>query len=113
MTRAPMTVAGLIPNRALANTIRETVGERGVTEGTRAAPAVEGAGARIVLCVDVSGSMSSEASIGHESDGLSRLDLVKHALRTLVAGLGDDTVLSVVEYTDSASVVAHAARLTA
>jgi len=62
----------------------------------------------ICCSIDVSGSMCSECSIktaaGVESDGLSTLDVVKHAVSTIIALLEPEDRLSLVEFSSSASV---------
>ena len=64
----------------------------------------------ICCVVDVSGSMDDEATVKGadgktESHGLSILDVVKHALKTIIMGLSDNDRFSLVKYSDSASVV--------
>lgn len=60
----------------------------------------------IVLVIDVSGSMSSEARIpgssDQESTGLSILDLVKHACRTILSTLDEGDRLAIVTFSNSA-----------
>jgi uncharacterized protein YegL len=59
----------------------------------------------IVLVVDTSGSMGSDASIqGAESSGLSMLDIVKHAVKTVIKTLGSKDRLALVSYSNHASV---------
>ena len=63
----------------------------------------------VCAVVDVSGSMASEATIKtgqeNESHGLSMLDVVKHALNTIIELLGPNDRLSVVAYHSTARVV--------
>ncbi|EXJ74588.1 uncharacterized protein A1O5_02884 [Cladophialophora psammophila CBS 110553] len=66
----------------------------------------------IVLVIDVSGSMSSAAPLPDAEDdnereaaGLSVLDLVKHAARTILQTLGDGDRLGIVTFSDDAKVV--------
>lgn len=64
----------------------------------------------ICCVIDVSGSMASEVKAKDESGkaesfGLTCLDLVKHSVKTLIANLGDKDRLSIVAFTDSASVI--------
>jgi ubiquitin/Mg-chelatase subunit ChlD len=65
--------------------------------------------ADVCAVVDVSGSMSSEATIKtgqeNESHGLSLLDVVKHALNTIIEVLGPNDRLSLVAYSTTARVV--------
>ena len=76
------------------------------------APTGPAARAPVNVCavVDVSGSMGELARVkdrtGAEvSDGLSLLDVVKHALRTIAHGLGPNDRMSVVAYSTIARVV--------
>ena len=69
----------------------------------------------IVLVIDVSGSMSAAAPLpGPEDDndreatGLSVLDLVKHAARTILETLGPGDRLGIVTFSDDATVRTHA-----
>lgn len=63
-----------------------------------------------VCCViDISGSMADEAKIQNEAGknegfGLSILDLVKHAVRTIISSLGDNDRLSLVTFSTQAKV---------
>jgi len=64
----------------------------------------------IVCVVDVSGSMGSVAKVQNENgdvedDGLTYLDVVKHATRTIIRTLGEDDVFSLVSYHSNATVV--------
>jgi hypothetical protein len=60
-----------------------------------------------IICVlDISGSMDSEATEGQskESDGFSRLDLVKHSVNTIIHALEEGDLLGVVTFSDKARV---------
>lgn len=61
----------------------------------------------IVLVIDVSGSMSSEARIPgssvEESTGLSVLDLVKHACRTILSTLDERDRLAIITFSNNAT----------
>jgi Mg-chelatase subunit ChlD len=60
----------------------------------------------IVCVVDVSGSMSDSAIIkGAEDNGLSLLDIVKHALKTIVVTLSDTDRFALVTYSNQARVI--------
>ncbi|CAM9747123.1 unnamed protein product [Chrysoparadoxa australica] len=64
----------------------------------------------VCLCIDVSGSMGSEASIQNEkgeteSHGLSLLDIVKHAGKSVIKTLSPSDRLSIVAYSSGASQV--------
>jgi Mg-chelatase subunit ChlD len=58
----------------------------------------------IVLVVDVSGSMGNEATTkGVESSGLCLLDIVKHAVKTIISVLDDRDRLSLVSFSNAAN----------
>lgn len=60
-----------------------------------------------VICVlDISGSMDTEATPGGavQSDGFTRLDLVKHSVNTIINSLENGDVLGIVTFSDSARV---------
>lgn len=64
----------------------------------------------VVCVIDVSGSMGEEAKIKTEVDsketyGFTTLDLVKHAMRTIIKSLTKDDKLSLVSFSNSATVV--------
>jgi len=61
----------------------------------------------ICCVVDISGSMGAQASIASstgetESDGLSLLDIVKHAVKTIICTLGPQDRLAIVAYSSNA-----------
>jgi Mg-chelatase subunit ChlD len=62
----------------------------------------------VFICIiDVSGSMGSEASIatnGAENDGFTRLDLVKHSVKTIINVLDIHDMLAIVAFTETASI---------
>jgi hypothetical protein len=65
----------------------------------------------VVLVIDVSGSMADDAPVPgvedgkpRESTGLSILDLVKHASRTILETLGQNDRLGIVTFSDDATV---------
>jgi uncharacterized protein YegL len=63
----------------------------------------------ICCVIDVSGSMSTEVTIqtehGEESHGLSQLDLVKHAMKTIIKSMEKTDILSIVSYSNQAKVI--------
>ena len=60
----------------------------------------------IVVVVDVSGSMGMNATTtGVESTNLTILDIVKHAVKTIIATLNEKDRLSVVSFSDSAHTI--------
>jgi hypothetical protein len=61
--------------------------------------------ATICCVVDTSGSMSTDASVqGVESTGLSMLDIVKHALRTIITTLGSRDRLALVSFSSQGKI---------
>ncbi|KAJ3241978.1 hypothetical protein HDU81_008850 [Chytriomyces hyalinus] len=69
--------------------------------------AVSRAPVRIVAIVDLSGSMDDTVSVPsaagtRESDGLTLLDIVKHAVKTIIASLSDGDHLAIVSFSDDA-----------
>ena len=64
----------------------------------------------VVVCsIDVSGSMCAMAKVkndqgNEECNGLSQLDLVKHAIRTVISCLGEEDSLGLVDFHSNASV---------
>ncbi|KAJ3357238.1 hypothetical protein HDU83_008051 [Entophlyctis luteolus] len=73
----------------------------------------------IVCVVDLSSSMDSPAAIAStaggpkEADGLSLLDIVKHAVKTIIASLGPADSLAVVSFSDMATVEFEMCRMDA
>lgn len=70
----------------------------------------------IVCIIDVSGSMGGQATtqgVGAEAPNLSLLDLVKHAVKTIINTLGDADRLAIVSFSDSATVVCQLTLMTA
>lgn len=64
----------------------------------------------ICCVVDVSGSMSNDALLQGEdgsmsAHGLSVLDVVKHALRTIIANLGVHDRMALVSYSNAATII--------
>lgn len=59
-----------------------------------------------IICVlDISGSMDCEATqSGGESDGFTRLDLVKHSVNTIINTLEGDDVLGIVTFSNQARI---------
>ncbi|KAL0213132.1 hypothetical protein RCL1_006758 [Eukaryota sp. TZLM3-RCL] len=61
-----------------------------------------------ICIIDVSGSMDCNCSLPNpngEDDGLSRLDLIKHALRTLIELMNENDHIALVTFSSSARVV--------
>ncbi|KAJ3072788.1 hypothetical protein HDU98_002948 [Podochytrium sp. JEL0797] len=70
-------------------------------------PAAQRPPVRVVCVVDLSGSMDDTVSVGtstgtRESDGLTILDIVKHAVKTIISSLADGDQLAIVSFSDQA-----------
>lgn len=144
VTRLPMTLSDLRPNRALKELIDSkviTLDPEDVTEGSVSLgvasqePVYEDPdidvvcnfdGNNIHLClqpgngnkrvpvdiccvIDKSGSMNTETEIKTqegqvERNGLTVLDVVKHAVKTIIESLGDQDRISIVSFSDAALV---------
>lgn len=144
ITRQPMDVSQLVPNRALKATIEEMVSSKLHIENIPLADlpnlpelqlelsAVKGDtksylqlavippddGARqpaVFICViDISGSMNEEATLntGIEKAPFSRLDLVKHSVKTVACMLSDNDYLGLVAFNEAASTIMPLTRMT-
>ncbi|KAG9085851.1 hypothetical protein FRC06_003416, partial [Ceratobasidium sp. 370] len=89
------------------------------TEPKSAGEKMMGKRAPLDLClvIDVSGSMDSEAPVPGEQDknettGLSVLDVVKHATRTIIESMDDDDRVAIVTFSDSSEIVAPLTHMT-
>ena len=71
----------------------------------------------VIAMLDVSGSMGTEASLPNdttgESQGFSRLDLVKHSMRTIKELLNEKDHLAIITFSDRAEVKMQLARMNA
>jgi hypothetical protein len=133
ITRSHMTAEELVPNRALRSAIEHYTTSRPPpapsvslfkpepvtltvvkpTDGgdihVQIATPADGERKPIVVLamIDNSGSMDAPAGAveGGEQNGLSRLDLVKHATNTIAAMLGDQDKLGIVSFTTTARTV--------
>lgn len=122
-SRQPLTMADLIPNRAMKSVIEDWIQRTGYVEEDamqtdqvqyrlisiipKKAPRRMPIDVRFVI--DISGSMGNSAAIntgnGVEEFGLSLLDIAKHAVRTCINILCDDDVFSIIAYTTRAKMV--------
>lgn len=96
-TREDMTINRLIPNMILRDIIQ---GSSVVNVQTDITPE----NTRKIYClIDRSGSMGCRIETkGYETDGFNRLDLVKHAVRTIIHSLTTDYSLGIVTFSANA-----------
>lgn len=132
MTRNPMSIHDLVPNRALkdaidailtgnptpvtaappVHSVQDTTRVEQITSGSTVRvtvhpPEGQAEGIDICLCIDASGSMGGivKASRNVESDGLTRLDLAQHSAKTIINGCREQDRVSIVRFSNRASVV--------
>ena len=140
-TNLPLVSTNLIANIALRNTIRDMLAKQPLHFQTpklvgkfankalvaKAYPAgvaavhltVKGQEPEVrqpivlLAIVDTSGSMgeSTDDEKSAEAYGFSRLDLVKHTVRTMAAVLGDDDMLAIITYSTNAKIVLRPTRM--
>ena len=68
----------------------------------------------LISLIDISGSMASEASTNEkdgETHGFSRLDLVKHSLKTIIQSSNDKVELGLIPFSESAHVLMHPTKM--
>ena len=133
ITRTPMTIHDLIPNRALRELIEASNGQAQAASTSATSIAIrmpqvepeinvqqcdntanisikfpdidERPPVNIVCVIDVSGSMANLASIpGNESSGLTILDVVKHAVHTIIKSMEKDDKLALVIFSSIAEI---------
>jgi len=137
ITRSPMTVGGLTPNIAVRSQIDRLLG----SNAGSSLPAFKNAGLSVASEVykdtlhvrveatgpqqrqpivllgilDKSGSMDESADLPGETEslGFTRLDLVKHAVRTLASILTDDDMFGIISFSTTADVDLRPTRMTA
>ena len=69
----------------------------------------------VIAMLDVSGSMGTEASLPKdttgESQGFSRLDLVKHSMKTIKELLNENDYLAIITFSDRAEISMHLTKM--
>jgi hypothetical protein len=119
ITRNPMSLSDLKPNRALKDLIQAYLGNPEsivpplikssfVKRTTQREPAM------IIMIADTSGSMDEICSNKNSSEKMNftRLDLVKHTMRTIIESLGEDDSLGLVQFNSSAKALTNIVNLT-
>jgi Mg-chelatase subunit ChlD len=138
ITRQPMDVLQLVPNRALKAMIEEIVNGKPHVESIPLAdnpqlialdlqlsavkindrkghlqisitPPEEGPRqpSAFICCIDISGSMNEEVENTH----FSRLDLVKHSVKTISQMMSDNDYLGLIAFNDSATTIMQFTRM--
>jgi uncharacterized protein YegL len=128
ITRNPMTVDSVFPNRALKSMIERWKEDTGITQYKRTAtesklaepslsPLEELGRKPVVLfaLIDNSGSMCSQCgnNASGENDGYNRLDLVKHTLNTIITTLTEQDKICIIKFNTVAEIVVPVTALTA
>ena len=109
MTREPMTVDQLKPNYALRTAIERWISENGaIPQANASRPVTDGENEVLVLAIlDTSGSMDESATNVQSQETLdfSRLDLVKHSMKTVASmlNLKDNTYMGIIGFNSYAN----------
>ncbi len=106
ITRNPLTIDSLVPNRALKDLIDNYLGIIHTKE-TYDHIDLDRLPLNIIMVADVSGSMSEICRDKHitESINYTRLDLVKHTMRTIIESLTHHDKLSIIKFNNSAEIL--------
>ncbi len=108
ITRNPMTIDNLVPNRALKDLISNYLGMNQIT----ATPPVSGEVEQverdpvsIIALIDISGSMQEICKNGNSTEQINftRLDLVKHTMTTIVNSLSFNDKLALIKFNGEAT----------
>lgn len=71
---------------------------------------------KLVVLIDISGSMSQSVSDmksqNGESDGFSRLDLIRHTMKTIIESLSDSDELCIIKFNSVANLVCNFTKMT-
>lgn len=109
----------LIPNIALRNTIEEFFNKDCVVpmeiekkDTLNVLSTIKRNPIHIICVIDTSGSMRSVTTLGEVNNGFSRLDLVKHSLRTIVATLLETDLLTIIPFNTRAHISLNRAKMT-
>jgi len=123
ITRRPLYVENLVPNRALKNLIEEyCAANPSYTDMPVALPRppatepipLDRKPIMLFAVIDNSGSMGEPCggSSNEEDDGFTRLDLVKHTMNTIITSLTKYDQICLIKFSTSAEVIAHVTKLT-
>jgi hypothetical protein len=113
ITRNPMTIDDLRPNRALKDTIDEFIGSTNVVQPISTIPEIDTSIGRdpvnIIMIADTSGSMQENCDIDGmiEKLNFTRLDLVKHTMKTVVEALSPNDNLALLRFSYKAKILSN------
>ena len=107
ITRNPMNITSLVPNRALKNLIEQSLGlQTSTTKMTdKQHKTVKRDNITTIILADVSGSMQeicSNRNSGEETF-YTRLDLVKHTINTIIESLTEDDHMGLIKFENCAT----------
>lgn len=118
ITRKPLRIENLVPNRALKTIIdeyRASLPPDVVLPVPVSEPCpLDRKPIMLFAVIDNSGSMGEPCggSGNEEDDGFSRLDLVKHTMNTIITSLTKYDKVCLIKFSSSAEVIAHVTALT-
>jgi len=112
ITRNPMSLSQLVPNRALKELIEKFMKDNTLSPPDIVSNSTSGETTHlvtngptcIIMIADTSGSMGEtcDNSNGVEKMGFTRLDLVKHTMNTIVESLSSEDMIALVEFNSRA-----------
>ncbi len=112
ITRNPMTIDKLVPNRALKELIDNYLGMNQIVNtlqvgNVNSFQSVERDPVSIIALVDISGSMQEICKNGNSKEQINftRLDLVKHTMLTIVNSLNANDKLAIIKFNGEATLL--------
>lgn len=113
MTRNPLNISNLVPNRALKELILQYLSEHTLNPPVIMSNVVNGETSHlvtngpisIIMIADTSGSMNDSCDNQNQSErlGFNRLDLVKHTMNTLIDSLSSNDSCALVKFNSRAT----------
>jgi Mg-chelatase subunit ChlD len=115
ITRNPMSVTSLVPNRALKDLIQNYLGNPqsieplALTKQEIDTESFERDPVTVIMIADTSGSMDEICSNKNSTEviNFTRLDLVKHTMKTIIESLSSKDEVAIVQFNSSASAVTN------
>ncbi len=108
ITRNRMSINDLRPNRALKDAIDEFIGNN-VAQPTNIITNIGREPINIIMIADTSGSMDETCDIANSTEklNLTRLDLVKHTMKTVVESLAPTDNLALISFSFNAKILSN------